>query len=44
VTRAADEVLKSALIERKDSISEKDIGFALDERHVLSARLNNKKQ
>ncbi|MEX1058570.1 MAG: AAA family ATPase [Natronospirillum sp.] len=44
ITRAADEALKSALIDRKDSISEKDIHFTLDERHGLSTRLNDKKQ
>lgn len=41
VARATDEVKKSALIERKDQISEKDIYAALNERHVLSARLSN---
>lgn len=40
LTRAADEVMKSALIERKDCICEKDIRAALDERHLYSARLN----
>ena len=40
LTRAADEVLKSALIERKDKISEKDICLALEERQKLSDRLN----
>lgn len=42
LTRAADEVLKTALIERRDTISEKDIGVALEERRRLSARLNYK--
>ncbi len=39
-TRAADEVLKTALIERKSKISEKDVCSALEERRQLSARLN----
>jgi SpoVK/Ycf46/Vps4 family AAA+-type ATPase len=39
LTRAADEVLKSSLIDRNDHISEKDIRAALDERHLHSARL-----
>ena len=42
LTRAADEVLKTALIERRETISEKDIGVALEERRKLSARLNYK--
>ena len=42
LTRAADEVLKTALIERRDTVSEKDIGLALEERRKLSARLNYK--
>ena len=42
LTRAANEVLKTALIERRDTISEKDIGQALEERRKLSARLNYK--
>ncbi|NLW04905.1 MAG: ATP-binding protein [Pseudomonadaceae bacterium] len=42
LTRAADEVLKTALIERRDTISEKDVGVALEERRRLSARLNYK--
>lgn len=42
ITRAADEVLKLALIERSAGISEKDIGCALQERHGLTARLNRK--
>lgn len=41
LTRAADEVLKTALIERKNKISEKDVCLALEERRQLSARLNN---
>lgn len=40
LTRAADEVLKTALIERVESISEKDIFHALEERRNLSNRLN----
>ena len=40
LTRAADEVLKTALIERVEKISEKDITQALEERHRLSSRLN----
>jgi len=40
LTRAADEVLKTALIERAEKISEKDISQALEERHRLSSRLN----
>ncbi len=43
ITRAADEVLKLALIERSEGISEKDIGCALQERQGLTARLNRKK-
>ncbi len=43
LTRAADEVLKSTLIERNDHIYEKDIRAALDERHLHSARLTAKK-
>lgn len=39
LTRAADEVLKTALIERKDTVTEKNIGIALEERRRLSARL-----
>jgi AAA+ superfamily predicted ATPase len=42
LTRAADEVLKTALIERIDTVSEKDIGLALEERRKLAARLNYK--
>ena len=38
--RAADEVLKTALIERVEKISEKDISQALEERRRLSSRLN----
>lgn len=40
LTRAADEVLKTALIERAEKISEKDISQALEERCRLSNRLN----
>ncbi|GGD61719.1 AAA family ATPase [Lacimicrobium alkaliphilum] len=40
LTRAADEVLKTALIERAESISEQDISHALEERWNLSNRLN----
>ncbi|WP_368897063.1 AAA family ATPase [Morganella morganii] len=40
LTRAADEVLKTALIERAEKISEKDISQALEERRRLSNRLN----
>lgn len=40
LTRAADEVLKTALIERAEKISEKDISQALEERRKLSSRLN----
>lgn len=40
LTRAADEVLKTALIERQSKISEKDVRSALEERRQLSARLN----
>lgn len=40
LTRAADEVLKTALIDRAERISEKDISQALDERRRLSNRLN----
>ncbi len=43
ITRAADEVLKLALIERSEGISENDIGSALQERQGLTARLNRKK-
>lgn len=44
VTRAADEALKSALIERNATIAEKDIADALKERHGLAARLKIKTQ
>lgn len=40
LTRAADEVLKTALIERAEKIHEKDISHALEERRQLSNRLN----
>lgn len=40
LARAADEVLKTALIDRVEKISEKDIAYALDERRKLSDRLN----
>lgn len=42
LTRAADEVIKTALIERRDTITEKDVSIALEERRRLSARLNFK--
>lgn len=42
LTRASDEVLKTALIERRNTVTEKDIGVALEERRRLSARLNYK--
>ncbi len=42
LTRAADEVLKTALIGRRNTVTEKDIGVALEERRRLSARLNYK--
>lgn len=40
LTRAADEALKTALIERAEKISEKDISQALEERRKPSNRLN----
>lgn len=40
LTRAADEVLKTALIDRKDQISEKDVCLSLEERRSLSNRLS----
>lgn len=43
LTRAADEVLKSALIERTECINEGDIRLALNERHLHTAKLNAKK-
>lgn len=42
LTRAADEVLKTALIDRSEKVSEKDISQALEERRKLSNRLNKK--
>ncbi|MFA1602660.1 AAA family ATPase [Alcaligenes faecalis] len=42
LTRAADEVLKTALIDRSEKVSEKDISLALEERRKLSNRLNKK--
>lgn len=39
LTRAADEVLKTALIERTEKVFEKDIAQALEERRRLSSRL-----
>jgi SpoVK/Ycf46/Vps4 family AAA+-type ATPase len=39
LARATDEVLKTALIERKDTISEKDVSLAIEERRKLSDRL-----
>lgn len=40
LTRAADEVLKTALIERVETISEKDVAQAIEERRKLSNRLH----
>ncbi|WP_127958556.1 AAA family ATPase [Serratia microhaemolytica] len=40
LTRAADEVLKTALIERIQKITEKNIAYALEERRKLSERFN----
>lgn len=40
LTRSTDEVLKTALIERAKSVSEKDISHALEERCKLSKRLS----
>lgn len=40
LVRAADEALKSALIERNDKVSEKDVCIAIEERRKLSLRLN----
>jgi ATP-dependent 26S proteasome regulatory subunit len=42
LTRASDEVLKSALIDRKDYITEADILLALQERVRVSGRMVNK--
>tara|TARA_R110001599_G_scaffold353151_2_gene590448 strand:+ start:9457 stop:10449 length:993 start_codon:yes stop_codon:yes gene_type:complete len=42
LTRASDEVLKSALIERKEKITEKDVSLAIEERRKLSSRIDNK--
>jgi SpoVK/Ycf46/Vps4 family AAA+-type ATPase len=42
LTRAADEVLKTALIERIDKISEKHISLALEERRKLSKRMSER--
>ncbi|WP_417538193.1 AAA family ATPase [Marinomonas sp.] len=41
LTRATDEVRKTALIERVEKISEKDVALALEERRKLSNRLHN---
>jgi len=41
LTRAADEVLKTALIEGKKLVKESDIGLAIEERRRLSERLNS---
>jgi len=38
LTRAADEVIKTALIERRDTITEKDVGIALEERRRQSTQ------
>jgi SpoVK/Ycf46/Vps4 family AAA+-type ATPase len=43
ITRASDEAVKSALIEGKATIAEKDIGCALQERHSQVERLRRKK-
>lgn len=43
ITRASDEAMKSALIEGKATIAEKDIGYALQERHSQVERLRRKK-
>lgn len=40
LTRAADEVLKTALIDRVETISEKDVAQCIEERRKLSNRLN----
>ncbi|MBE02863.1 MAG: ATPase [Euryarchaeota archaeon] len=42
LTRAADEVLKTALIECIDKISEKHISLALEERRKLSKRMSER--
>lgn len=44
LSRVADEILKLALIERKDKINEQDVCSALSERHRASAKLNYKNQ
>ena len=36
LTRAADEVLKTALIERRNTVTEKDVGVALEKGAKLS--------
>ena len=41
LTRATDEVRKTALIERVEKISEKDVALALEERRKLSNRLHD---
>jgi SpoVK/Ycf46/Vps4 family AAA+-type ATPase len=43
ITRASDEAMKSALIEDRTTIAEKDIGYALQERHSQVERLRIKK-
>lgn len=40
VTRAADEVLKTAVIDGKDTVLEKEIALALEERRRLSVRIS----
>lgn len=42
VVRAADEVLKTALISKKENIAEKDVSLAIEERRQLSARRSKK--
>lgn len=43
ITRAAEEAMKAILIENKESISEREISYALQERHGQAARLKLKK-
>ena len=42
VTRAANEVLKDALLRRRDRVGEADIRAMLDERKAIAGRLNDK--
>lgn len=42
ITRAADEALKAALIERRERVSERDIRETLEERQRLSSRLKER--